>query len=261
MIAKPSSTSDAFRPFLEYSNRQSTPRLMAIAEAAAAGYDNLIEQAGALLKESPLKSPHVLRAWHDVEWIKSEDQRVATDAEVARDGTPRINLYPSLMQKPSKMAVFAVIREFGHLLYAKAGEPTKRRWQHKLALPSTAQITAVQGKLTPDFKSYHDLVGAFTTAMDRYVALNIANALIVNGVPYSQSQSINLKEWGPTQEYCNRRRYHVLIPMISAYASKEIYEDFGVALADWICAMDGITESSVAEATHDLLHEIIEALR
>lgn len=259
MIAPPSGSGEAFRPFLVNSMRQSTQSILR--EAVGTGYDAIIDQAGALLKEGPLKAPHILRAWKDVEWVKSDDQRVATDAEVARDGTPRINLYPSLIGKPRKYSAYLALREFGHLLYAKAGDQVKRRWTDKLALPTTAQITAVQGKLTPDFKSYHDLVESFTTAMDRYVALNIANALIVNGVPYSQSQSINLKQWGPTQEYCNRRRYHVLIPMISAYASKEIYEDFGAAFADWVCGMNGITESSVAEATHDLLREMTEALR
>jgi hypothetical protein len=97
--------------------------------------------------------------------------------------------------------------------------------------------------------------------MDRYVALNIANALIANGVPYSQSQDLRLSEWGPTQEYCNRRRYHVLIPLVSAYASKDIFEDFGSAFADWTCGMCGITESSVAEATHEIIREMIETLR
>lgn len=263
MITAPSPTSDAFRPFMDRSIRESEERRMRamMEHVPANGYDSLIEQAGSLLKEGPLNAPHVLRAWQDVNWVKSEDQKVSTDAEVARDGTPRISLYPSLLQKPQKMATFALIREFGHLLFAKAGEQTKRRWEQKLALPTTAQITAVQGKLTPTFKSYRDLVESFTTAVDRYVALNIANALIANGVQYSQCENVNLKQWGPTQEYANRRRYHVLIPLVSAYASKEIYEDFGTALADWVCAMDGITESSVAEATHEILREMIEALR
>jgi hypothetical protein len=241
--------------------RGNTLRSSRITEAAETGYDAIIQEAGALLKDGPLASPHLVRAWNEVTWSKCEDQRVTTDAEVARDGSCRINLYPSLVQKPRKYAAYAILREFGHLIYGKSSDATKRRWMHKLALPSTAQITAVQGKLTPQFKSYHDLVESFTTAMDRYVALNIANALIANGVQYAQSQNIKLKEWGPTQEYCNRRRYHVLIPMVSAYASKDIYEDFGAAFADWVCGMCGITESSVAEATHEILREMIEAMR
>lgn len=186
---------------------------------------------------------------------------MATDAELARDGTNRINLYPSLLQKPRKYSIFVVLREFGHLIYSKAGEQVKRRWLYKLGLPTTGQITAVQNKMTPQFASFRDMVESFTTAMDRYVALNIANALIANGVKYSQSQNIDIKEWGPTQEYCNRRRYHVLIPLVSAYASREIYEDFGTAFADWTCGMCGITESSVADATHEIIREMAEAMR
>ena len=203
----------------------------------------------------------MLRAWADTGWNKLDDQRVATDAEVARDGSSRITLYPSLLQKPRKFAIYLLLREFGHLLYGKADERLKRRWLFKLGLPGSGQITAIQGKLNPQLKSYRDVVESFTTAMDRYVALNIANALIANGVPYGQSQNLNLKEWGPTQEYCNRRRYHVLIPLVSAYSSKEIFEDFGAAFADWVCGMCGITESSVAEATHEIIKEMVEALR
>lgn len=229
---------------------------------AANRYDALIQEASALLKDGPASGlTHIQRMWTDVTWSKLEDQRVATDAEVARDGSHRINLYPSLLQKSRQFACYILVREFGHLLFAKAPDALKRRWQNKLCLPASAQIDAVQRKLTPDFKSYRDMVESFKTAMDRYVALNIANALIAGGVPYAQVQNVNLRKWGATQEYANRRRFHVLIPLVSAYASKEIFDDFGAALADWVCSMNGITESSVAEATHGIIKDILDGLR
>jgi len=229
---------------------------------AAGRYDGVIQEASALLKDGPISSlTHIQRRWSDVNWNKMDDQRVATDAEVARDGTQRITLYPSLLQKPKQLACYTLIREFGHLLYGKAPENLKRRWTNKLCLPASAQIDAVQRKLTPDFKSYRDMMESFKTAMDRYVALNIANALIAKGVSYGQVQNVNLRQWGATQEYANRRRYHVLIPLVSAYSSKEIFEDFGTALADWLCGTNGITESSVAEATHGIIMSILELLR
>jgi hypothetical protein len=199
--------------------------------------------------------------WSEVTWNKMEDQRVATDAEVARDGSQRVMLYPSLLQKSKQIGCYLLIREFGHLIYTKAPESLKRRWTHKLCLPSSPQIDAVQRKLTPEFKSYRSMVESFKTAMDRYVALNLANALIAKGVPYAQVQNVNLRNWGATQEYANRRRYHVLIPLVSAYSSKDIFEDFGAALADWLCGTNGITESSVAEATHGIIKDILEGLR
>lgn len=256
------SSTDFFRPFLSQSlTRATSPRSSQVTEAESTGYDALIQEATTLLKDGPCNAPHLLRAWHDMSWNKIEDQRVSTDAESARDGSARITLYPSLLKKPRKLAVYTLLREFGHILFAKANDQVKRRWLYKLGLPTQGQLTAVQGKLNPQFQSYRDLVESFTTAVDRYVALNIANALIANGVPYSQSQDIKLKDWGPTQEYCNRRRYHVLIPLVSAYSSKEIFEDFGTAFADWIAGMCGITESSVAEATHEIIREMVEALR
>jgi hypothetical protein len=201
-----------------------------------------------------------MRTWSEVKWNKLDDQRVATDAEMARDGSERINLYPSLAQKSRRFAAFVILREFGRLIYTKTSEPLRRRWTFKFCLPTDSQIEAVQSKLSPQFKTYRDLVESFKTAMDRFVALNLANALIAKGVPYSQSQNINLKQWGATQEYANRRRYHPLVSLASAYASKEIYEDFGSAFADWLCGTRGITESSVAEAMHGILRDIIEGL-
>jgi len=229
---------------------------------AANQYEPLIQEASALLKDGPVSSlTHVQRMWSEVTWNKMDDQRVATDAEVARDGSQRVMLYPSLLQKSKQLGCYMLIREFGHLVYAKAPESLKRRWTHKLCLPSSTQIDAVQRKLTPEFKSYRSMVESFKTAMDRYVALNLANALIAKGVPYGQVQNVNLRQWGATQEYANRRRYHVLIPLVSAYSSKDIFEDFGSALADWLCGTNGITESSVAEATHGIIKDILEGLR
>lgn len=229
---------------------------------AAGRYDGLIQEAAALLKDGPLSGmTHIQRMWTDVTWNKVDDQRVSTDAEVARDGSHRIALYPSLTQKPRQLACSILIREFGHLLYRQAPEALKRRWSNKLCLPTSAQIDAVQRKLTPEFKSYRSLVESFKTAMDRYVALNLANSLIAKGVPYAQVQNVNLRQWGATQEYANRRRYHVLIPLVSAYSSKDIFEDFGTALADWVCGTNGITESSVAEATHGIIKDILDGMR
>lgn len=250
-----------FRPFVTQSILRENSLRSAPTVEGTTGYDPILQQAEAAMKNGPLSAAHIMRFWSDIQWSKYDSQRVTTDAEMARDGTDRINLYPSLIQKPKDFAAFIVVREFGRLLFSKANESIRRRWTFKLGLPTEAQIQAVQGKLNPQYSSYRDMVESFSTAMDRYVALNVANALIANGVPYAQSQNIKVQQWGPTQEYCNRRRYHVLIPLLSAYSSKELYDDFGTALADWVTGMCGITESSVAEAVHSIIKEIAEAAR
>lgn len=232
-----------------------------IRENSEPQYDAILRDARALLQDGPVKAPHVLRLWDAVNWSKQSSQRVPADAEVSRSGPGRINLYPSLLEKSNRYAVYIVIKEFGHLLYSRAPQALARRWTHKLCLPSEGQITAVQSKLNPEYKSYREMVDSFATAMDRFVALNIANALIAKGVPYPQSQNIQLKQWGATQEYCNRRRYHILISLASAYSSAEIFTSFGAALADWVCGTRGISESSVAEAVHGIIRDILEGLR
>jgi hypothetical protein len=250
-----------FRSFIDQSILRETSLRTAPTIEGSTGYDAILQQAETSMKNGPLAQAHILRFWADIKWSKFDSQRVTTDAEMARDGTNRINLYPSLISKPKDFAAFVVIKEFGRLLFSKASEAVKRRWVYKLALPTDAQIQAVQGKLNPQYTSYRAMVESFATAMDRYVALNVANALIANGVPYAQSQNVKIQQWGPTQEYCNRRRYHMLIPLVSAYGSKDIYDDFGCALADWVMGMNGVTESSVAEALHELIKDIAEAAR
>jgi hypothetical protein len=210
--------------------------------------------------EGPLKSSSLSRTWNEVEWNVIEEQRVTADAEAARDGTNRVDLYPSLGQKSKEMGVYFILREFGNLLYGQCDEKLKRRWTHKLGLPSLNTVAAVQRKICPEFGSYHGVVESFKTAMDRYVALNLCNALIVHGVPFAQATNLKLKVWGATQEYASGKRYHVLIPLVSAYASKEIFENFGAAFADWLCQLNGISESSVADATHDIIRAIVETL-
>jgi hypothetical protein len=224
-------------------------------------YSSLIQEAGRRLKESPVGAVNGLqRRWEAVAWNELDDQRVLTDAEASRDGQGRITLYPSLLRQPPQSASAALLREFGRLLFAGAPRKLQRRWTHKLGLPTAQQIDAIQAKLIPESKSYRSLVESFDRSLDRYVAINIVNALIAKGVPFGQVNNVNIREWGATQEYANRRRYHILIPLVSAYSSKEIFEDFGTALADWICGTNGITESSVAEATHGIIREVLEGL-
>src|SRR5208283_4398805 len=133
MNAQCQSSADFFRPFVTQNIARSSPAL--VTEATDSDFDALIREATALLKDGPCSAPHLLRAWNDMAWNKVEDQRVSTDAESDRDGSSRITLYPSLLKKPRKLAVYLILKEFGHILYAKASEQVKRRWIYKLSLP------------------------------------------------------------------------------------------------------------------------------
>ena len=258
MTTTPQTTPDAIRSFVMariiHENEQ--PRV------DTSRYDTLIQAASTKLNASPVgKMQHIQRALAQIEWAKMESQTVATDAEVSRDCENKITLYPSILAKSKNVGCFVLLKEVGHLLFTNCDEALARRWNMKLCLPTEQQINAVQSKLTRDFKSYREVMESFKTAMDRYVALNIANALISKGVPYAQVQNLNLRTWGATQEYANLQRYHSIIPMLSAYAPKEIFEDFGAAFADWICETKGITESSVADSTHGIIEDILTATR
>src|SRR5690348_12189049 len=106
-----------FRPFVDQSILRENSLRTAPTVEGTTGYDPIIQHAEAKMKSGPLAQAHVLRFWSDVQWSKYDAQRVTTDAEMSRDGTNRINLYPSLVQKPKDYAAFIVIREFGRLLF------------------------------------------------------------------------------------------------------------------------------------------------
>jgi hypothetical protein len=227
-----------------------------------AKYDTLIQEVSAKLNASSVgKMPHIQRALAQVQWVKMESQTVAADVEVSRTSKNKVSLFPSLLDKSRDVACLTIIKELGNLLFTGCSEDVARRWTNKLCLPTDIQINSIQSKLTTEFKSYREVVESFKTAMDRYVALNIANALISKGVPYSQVLNLDIKTWGATQEYANLKKYHTIIPMLSAYASKEIFENFGAAFADWVCGTNGITESSVAASTHGIIEDILNSTR
>lgn len=231
------------------------------APAAKPDYAKIISSAEALLNDSALKSSHLSQAWKAVQWKKNEDQKVSSDAELARDESGRINLYPVLLQKAPKASQFALLREFGRLQFSKAPEDARRRWRYKLCLPSEHQIIAFQGRLCDKYSTYRELIESFHTAMDRLVALNLANALIANGIPFKQSWNLKVLEWGPTSEYAQRKKYHSVVPLASAYSPKEVFEDFGWAMADLVMDCQSIRESSVAEVVHGIIKDIIDTVR
>jgi len=96
-------------------------------------------------------------------------------------------------------------------------------------------------------------------SVERLVYINIVNALLANNISYGDSEGVDIKSWGPTAEYCNRKKYHSLIPLVSAYAPAEVGADFGVALAALV--MNGLKEvrdKSVAYALRGIIQRIVK---
>jgi hypothetical protein len=224
-------------------------------------YRQIIGSAGSRLLNHPVgELPHVKHYWNQGVTWKPVDTNGQTDAQ-ASDSADEVVLYPVLQAKEPSQADYAVLREFGILLLRKAGANGKERWEKKLCLPMDDQIDAVQGKLDQRcaYKSYEELVTSFSTALDRLVALNITNALLANGVGYSNSNGVKLKTWGATEEYCTRKRFHSIIPLVSAYSTRDVLNCYGCAFAEMLVnKLLTVRESSTSKALEAIVRSIAE---
>ena len=224
-------------------------------------YQQAVDDTGKALSECPTCPAHVGSHWRATEWLCYQKPLVTAFAERSRTlGEAKINLYPDLLKLKDVRP--AVLEQFGLVLYEKCGQRAAQLWEQKLALPSDDQIAAVQLRLGHGFPTYRKLVESFQTAMDRLVALNIANALNASGVSATNAREIKIREWGATAEYANGQRPHSLIPLLSAYAPRRLSDSFGMAFADHVLnRLSTVREGSVRESVRGLLLGILELAR
>lgn len=222
-----------------------------------------IKNAGEALRRSPFyRYSHLIGMWDRMQFVEHKQQLVDTDAELSRDGK-KINLYPVLVRRMVEDANYALMREFGKFLYSKASPELKKRWQLKLVLPSKAQVDAFQSKLgCRNFKSFKDLVEDFNCPCDRLVAVNLSNAFLANRQPINDAYDVDVRAYGPTCGYATAKRYHSAVPLVSAYAPRRIYEDFGEAFADAVAKnLRTVRHTSVQAVIRSLLEDVIAATR
>jgi len=225
---------------------------------------NNVKQAKSKLEAcQATNKPHVLSLWDKVKWQVHDTQEYpGTDAEAARDGSMTVNTFPSLTHKKEDEIAFELIWEFGVLVYNTASEEVQNLWDLKLVLPSNEQIDAFQHKLHTGFKSYREIVESFSTPCDRLVAINLANAMMANGQAFEGAFNVDVRKFGPTQEYANMKRYHSLKPLMGAYAPRLLDDCFGYALADCACReFKSVRRTDLAEVLKRLIGKVLEVSR
>jgi len=226
-------------------------------------YSGQLSSAGERLTSSQLgvRLPHLGALWRSRElWVEHDDQLVNADAALSHDGR-RINLYPSLTVCPTSQHELA--REFGLYVLARGANEAKAVWENRATKAEPGVVSAFQLKLkSGTFASYRDIVEDFKTAVDRFTALNIANALIANRVPFADSAQIELVKWGPTCEYAEGRRRHPIDALLGAYCPARMTSCFGEAFADAVLnELRSVRESSTAAELRKLVEEVAELSR
>lgn len=226
-------------------------------------FQSNIKNAGEALRRSPFyRYSHLLGMWDRISFMEHKQQLVDSDAELSRDGK-KIHLYPVLLRRTVEDSNYALLREFGKFVYAKASPELKKRWELKLVVPSKAQIDSFQSKLAcRSFKSFKDLVEDYSCPCDRLVAVNISNAFLANRQPIVDAYEMDIRKYGPTCSYANSKRFHSTIPLVSAYSPRRIYEDFGEAFADAVAKnLRSVRHTSVQAVIRNILEDVIASTR
>lgn len=224
-------------------------------------FKQIVAQSGKLIEDSELKSV-LLPLWRIIEW-QGHGENLSSGVELDRKGDAVIHLYPALEQMPD--APKRVLREFGNFVLLRGGDRAKAIWEGKLDAPTKEQVALVKEKLAdPElhkncrtFKDVLDTYPGTGHSVDRLVYINIMNALLANNLAYTDTVGVDIMTWGPAAEYCNLKKYHTLVPLVSAYSPFDVYNCYGAALAAMV--MDGLGEvrdSSVAYALRGIVQRI-----
>lgn len=231
-------------------------------------YRRIVQLAGGALKRHGFgEIDAVMHLWDTVEWQEVPRQDGDRDAELTQSETPVVRLYPLLFK--IRQPEVAILREFGEVIITKGGQRAHYLWSHKLDLPTREQIASVHAKLSdPDIrrtcKSYEQVMRSYPetgSAVDRLVFIHVANALLANNISYADSSGVDIRKWGPSAEYAAQKRYHSLIPLISHYCPRDVYEKFGVAFAEMVLHDLGCClETSTAEGLRRIIQNVVRRL-
>lgn len=232
-----------------------------------ATYREIVSETGRLIAASELTD--LLRPlWKSIEWVAHQESHAKAQAALSLalsngSGEATINLYPALMESPE--AGKQVLREFGKLILLRSGEKGKSIWEKKLDVPTPEQIQIAAAKLADSSvrqrcKRYKDVLDTYPDrggSTNRLVFVHVANALLSNNISYADSVGVDINTWGPTTEYCRRKKYHSLIPLVSAYSPPEVYADFGIAFATLIIDnLSAVRDRSVGFALRGIIQRI-----
>lgn len=209
------------------------------------------------------KESHVKAYWRDVEVRCIGKDWDTETARLAIEGDkPCIYVYPVVEHYTPEYQAYCVLREFGDYLLTKAPEEMEVAWRQKLVLPTTEQIAAFQQRLNQGFHNYQEVVSSMKSPVDRLVATHLANAMMANGQAFAGATNINLREWGPTSEFAELKRYYSLVPLTSAYCPRDVHKDFGCAFASHVVyGLKTVLHSDVKMALAGLISRIVNTAR
>lgn len=139
-----------------------------------------------------------------------------------------IRLFLSAVYKNRNIAPHAIVHECGHRYWNKFLTSGKKKlWSDKYIKVSPRAIAVInKAAWSKKYRNYHEFVSQFRENYTRLVALHLSNALIANKYPIEMLDRVDFRYHPATKDFASGSKAFSLTPLISLYASKDVYEDF-----------------------------------
>lgn len=153
-------------------------------------------------------------------------QRVAMLVQSGGQGC--VHLFKNFQSSPR--AVQDLLDSYGELILMTSGQAGNEIWNRKLALADIGVGDQFNEKLkSGKYSSFRSLVESFSGAVERLVAIHLANALIHSRVSYPDAQNIDVFTWPQTEALANGKVPFSLTPLVSAYCDPDTWRSWPVA--------------------------------
>ena len=144
------------------------------------------------------------------------------------EGKDILEIYLLPLERNSRRAHSIIIHECGHRYWNNFLTGGKKQvWSNKYVKASSRAVSEInQAAWTRQWSSYESFVTSFSDANTRLIALHFANALIANKHPIQLIGRVDFMKHPATRDMATGRRMFSITPLISEYATKDVYEDF-----------------------------------
>jgi hypothetical protein len=145
-----------------------------------------------------------------------------------KDQQSHIQLFKNFGDSPR--AAEDLLEAYGELILLSSGTAGLQIWEKKLALADRGVADLFNQKLkSGNYSTFRALVESYGGAVERLVALHIANALIHHRQSFGDASNIDVFMWPHTEGLANGTVPYSLVPLISAYCDSDVWRHFPVA--------------------------------
>jgi len=174
-----------------------------------------------------------------------------------------IRIFLQALDRNKNIAPHAIVHECGHRYWNKFLTPGKKKiWQDKYIKVSPRAIAFInKAAWAKKYRNYHEFVSQFNDNYTRLVALHLSNALMANKQPIELLNRVDFKYHPATKDFASGNRAFSLTPLISMYASKDVYEDFAETFRAYVESGGSLRDVKDPNGRRMLLYIFLQVIR